>query len=70
MVSRALEKTMIRALSSFPALAILGARQVGKTTLAKQLSGELKKQSITLTWSDPAHWPLSSASLKNTLLPT
>ena len=43
MVSRALEKTMIRALSSFPALAILGARQVGKTTLAKQLSGELKK---------------------------
>ena len=43
MVSRALEKTMIRALSSFPALAILGARQVGKTTLAKQLSGKLKK---------------------------
>ena len=34
---------MIRALSSFPALAILGARQVGKTTLAKQLSGKLKK---------------------------
>ena len=43
MVNRALEKTMIRALSSFPALAILGARQVGKTTLAKQLSGKLKK---------------------------
>jgi predicted AAA+ superfamily ATPase len=43
MVKRALEKTMIRALSSFPALAILGARQVGKTTLAKQLSGKLKK---------------------------
>ncbi len=34
---------MVRALSSFPALAILGARQVGKTTLAKQLSGKLKK---------------------------
>ena len=43
MVSRSLEKTMMRALSSFPALAILGARQVGKTTLVKQLSGKLKK---------------------------
>lgn len=43
MIKRGLEKTMVRALSSFPALAILGARQVGKTTLAKQLSGKLKK---------------------------
>jgi uncharacterized protein len=43
MVNRALERTMVRALSSFPALVILGARQVGKTTLAKQLSGKLKK---------------------------
>jgi uncharacterized protein len=43
MIDRGLEKKMIRALSSFPALAILGARQVGKTTLAKQLSGKIKK---------------------------
>ncbi|MBS1682108.1 MAG: ATP-binding protein [Bacteroidetes bacterium] len=34
---------MIRALGSFPSVAILGARQVGKTTLAKQLTGKLKK---------------------------
>lgn len=43
MIHRALEKIMLRALTSFPALAILGPRQVGKTTLAKQLSGKLKK---------------------------
>jgi uncharacterized protein len=43
MINRALEAKMIRVLNSFPALAIIGARQVGKTTLAKQLTGKLKK---------------------------
>lgn len=43
MIERVLTKTMIRALGSFPSVAILGARQVGKTTLAKQLTGKLKK---------------------------
>jgi hypothetical protein len=42
MIDRALSTTMIRALRIFPALAILGARQVGKTTLARQLSGKIK----------------------------
>jgi uncharacterized protein len=43
MINRALEAKMIRALTVFPALAIVGARQVGKTTLAKQLTKKLKK---------------------------
>ena len=44
LIIRALEKTMIRTLSAFPAIVILGPRQVGKTTLAKQLTGKIKKK--------------------------
>ncbi len=44
MITRALEKTMIRTLGAFPAIVLLGPRQVGKTTLAKQLTGKIKKK--------------------------
>ncbi len=40
MLDRHVKSNIIRDLESFPAVAILGPRQVGKTTLAKQLLGE------------------------------
>jgi len=38
MIKRLMTKNIISRLKSFPAVAILGPRQVGKTTLAKRLS--------------------------------
>lgn len=43
-IERAVVSTLVRALKSFPSVAIIGARQVGKTTLAKALTGKLKKR--------------------------
>ena len=37
MIPRKLEKTVQERLQQFPAVALLGPRQVGKTTLAKNL---------------------------------
>jgi uncharacterized protein len=37
----------------FPALAILGPRQVGKTTLAKSIAKNIKKESIYLDMENP-----------------
>ncbi|MDX9905095.1 MAG: hypothetical protein RBS55_00765 [Bacteroidales bacterium] len=37
MIKRNLEDRIVNALQFFPALAILGPRQVGKTTLAKMV---------------------------------
>ena len=45
MIKRVLEKEIKRKLKSFPAVALLGPRQVGKTTLAKQLVLSLKRSS-------------------------
>ncbi|MEO8149002.1 MAG: ATP-binding protein, partial [Bacteroidia bacterium] len=42
MIERTLHKTIEGYLKKFPAVALLGARQVGKTTLAKQIGKELK----------------------------
>ena len=44
MINRRLETQVISLLKTFPAAVILGARQVGKTTLAKGLSKKLKKK--------------------------
>ncbi len=43
MIERTLEAAIIRGLNAFPAVVLLGPRQVGKTTLAKQLASKLKK---------------------------
>lgn len=43
-------KTLLR---QFPAVAILGARQVGKTTLAKQIAAEYKKPTLYLDLENP-----------------
>jgi uncharacterized protein len=46
MFSRNLETHIAQLLKVTPAVAILGPRQVGKTTLAKQLAKSIKKESI------------------------
>ena len=53
MITRQLKKELTKTLSLFPAIAILGPRQVGKTTLAKSLVKGLKKKSIYLDMENP-----------------
>jgi predicted AAA+ superfamily ATPase len=38
MIQRLLQKEIISLMKQYPAVAILGARQVGKTTLTKQIA--------------------------------
>ena len=53
MVERNLHKEIITLLRQFPAVAILGARQVGKTTLAKQIAESRNKPSLYLDLENP-----------------
>lgn len=46
MINRALESTVLESLDFFPAVGILGPRQVGKTTLVKSLMNRLNRSSI------------------------
>ncbi len=46
MIQRSLQVHIAKLLKQFPAVAILGPRQVGKTTLAKQLAAAAKKQTV------------------------
>ncbi|NCC52017.1 MAG: ATP-binding protein [Spartobacteria bacterium] len=48
MIKRRLQKSVIDALGRFPAVALLGARQVGKTTLAKEIFNLKKVDGIYL----------------------
>lgn len=48
MINRFLTKTIIKYLNHFPAVAIIGPRQVGKTTLSKIIQQKLKKKSSYL----------------------
>jgi uncharacterized protein len=59
MIKRLITKNIISRLKSFPAVAILGPRQVGKTTLAKTLSRtyydlelEQEKLRLDVQWND------------------
>jgi len=52
-VERNLHKEIITLLRQFPAVAILGARQVGKTTLAKQIAESRNKPSLYLDLENP-----------------
>ena len=54
MISRQLLNELNKALKNFPSVAILGARQTGKTTLAKQLAKQQKKTAIYLDLENPA----------------
>ncbi|MDZ7900159.1 MAG: ATP-binding protein [Arcicella sp.] len=48
MIERSIEKEVLNSLSYLPVVAILGPRQVGKTTLVKKLMSQLDKPSIYL----------------------
>lgn len=54
MIKRRLEKDLLVLLKQFPCVAILGPRQTGKTTLAKSLSGKIKKSCIYLDIEKPS----------------
>ena len=45
---RKLQNKVLSSLASFPVVAILGARQVGKTTLAKAISGQFSGSTVYL----------------------
>jgi uncharacterized protein len=54
MIKRALEPTISKLLSRFPAVAILGPRQVGKTTLALSLAKKLGEHALYLDLELPS----------------
>ncbi len=53
MINRSISTDLYRLMGKFPAIAILGPRQVGKTTLAKQLSKKIKSKTIYLDLENP-----------------
>ncbi|MBC7687740.1 MAG: AAA family ATPase, partial [Aquabacterium sp.] len=53
MIERHLQKEIFKLMKQFPAVAILGARQVGKTTLAKQIAAKQSKPSLYLDLENP-----------------
>lgn len=53
-VKRTLEAKILLHLKHFPAIAILGPRQSGKTTLVKEIRKKLKKESIYLDLENPS----------------
>ena len=53
-IRRKLQDDIVRLLKQFPAVSILGPRQVGKTTLAKQIASAGKKQLLYLDMEKPA----------------
>jgi len=52
-IKRNIETRILNLLEYFPALAILGSRQVGKTTLAKEILKQLSKESVYLDLENP-----------------
>ena len=54
MVERLLGKKILNLIQQFPSVAILGPRQVGKTTLAKSLIPRINKESLYLDLELPA----------------
>jgi uncharacterized protein len=53
-IKRSIEKTLLELCRSFPGVAILGPRQVGKTTLAKEIMNHLTKESLYLDLENPS----------------
>jgi uncharacterized protein len=64
MIKRILENRILRALEHFPAVAILGPRQAGKTTLAKMILSHLKKKSIFIDLENPEDAVMLSEPLR------
>ena len=53
MITRLITKDVVDVLKQFPALALVGPRQVGKTTLVKGLGNKLKKELVYLDLENP-----------------
>ncbi len=53
MIKRSAQAEIIRLLEEFPAVSILGPRQVGKTTLAEEIAKSLKPEPIYLDLENP-----------------
>lgn len=60
-IKRIIEDKILLLLEHFPAIAILGPRQAGKTTLVKELRNRLSKESIYLDLENP----VDSGALNN-----
>jgi len=54
MIERQAQSEFLKLLTQFPAVGILGPRQVGKTTLAQELVSEMSPRPIYLDLEDPA----------------
>lgn len=52
-INRSIEGRLLKLLDHFPAVAILGPRQAGKTTLVKEIRKQLDKESIYLDLENP-----------------
>lgn len=55
MIERSMKAKLLENLSIFPVVALIGPRQVGKTTLAHQIMKELSKQSVYLDLERDSH---------------
>lgn len=53
-IKRSIEDRLLMLLEHFPAVAILGPRQAGKTTLVKEIRKQISKESIYLDLENPA----------------
>jgi len=53
-IKRAIESQLLLLIKHFPSVAILGSRQVGKTTLVKEISKQLDRESVYLDLENPA----------------
>jgi predicted AAA+ superfamily ATPase len=53
-IKRTIEEKLLLLLSHFPSVAVLGPRQVGKTTLVNEIRKKLDKESIYLDLENPA----------------
>lgn len=54
MISRILEKRILGLLTQFPCIAMLGPRQVGKTTLAKMLMEKMSNETVYIDLERPS----------------
>lgn len=53
MLHRFIEKKLLSTVNNFPATGIIGPRQVGKTTLAKQLIRKIEKETVYIDVENP-----------------
>lgn len=53
MIERSIIKKIVKALKHFPAVAILGARQTGKTTLSKMIEPHIDKECLYIDLENP-----------------